>query len=758
VFVDFSGALAVTVLTFVAVAVERFYQSAVMPLSFLLAAGFFAVLAICYLRGTRRNVRFSFVAAIAVTPVYALLLRKAPEFILMYLLLVATAFILVEIIQNRYVRERLRVLEYSREIGEAHEPRDACRRASDFIIESLGYQIASVLLYEKESDALVLRAVSGADTPITHVPRGKGVTWRAFLSGSQQIVPDTTVDPDYVTGIPGIRSEMVTPIMWKDKLFGVLNVESRVRNVFSASDARMMELLSGILGQAIHRLGTESAIRDEFALQQKLAGVNRAIFEMFHGMAGASSIEELTRCVVDGMTERMGYSKMFIYLRDSGDERFRLAASRGRNVTADLMGMVFNEGRGIAGRVLETGEPYMTNDAMSDPWFVDDDLEVLSEIVAPVQWKETLYGLVVVDSYSRGAFTGQDVEMITLIATHLALEIDNIRFSIQAERGYRTMKLLNDVPAKAVAASDIQTMCQSVVDFLSTKMGYKVVGVFAVSGEDPETGFPMLDFMASNLHAVSELPEVTEKIREMGGGLSARAARTMEIQNTPDVTADPDYAGLEVSVSAELDVPILYGEKLLGVLSVEGEKPFDRQDVETFSVMAGQLGALWRVRELMSRLERQALVDPLTGLWNRRYGAKAISSELSRAKRSGAAMVVAMIDLTAFKAVNDTLGHTEGDRVLQKVSEAFVECARKSDVVVRWGGDEFLVILPETQMAKAEKVMKRMSQSVGGIPDVPRGLVPGVDFGMAEFPSDGGDEENLVRIADRRLYEKKRAR
>lgn len=359
----------------IAVVVERFHKGDILFFSYVLVVGLFAVLAACHIRGNRRSLRLAFFAALAVAPVYPLLLDRAPSFIMVYLLAVFVAFVFVEIVQHKSGKERLRVLEYSREIGEADDSQDACRRAANFIIESLGYQVASVLLYEKEQDALVLKAVSGADTSITEVPRGKGVTWRAFLYESQQMVPDITVEPDYVPGVPGIRSEMVTPVMWKEQIFGVLNVESGVRDVFSASDAKMMELLSGILGQAIHRLNTESALREEYATQRKQAGAHRVIFEMFHEMARYDSIEHLTRCVVDGMTERLGYPKMFIYLRNDQESNFRLAAAHGRKISRNLMSMVFEKGTGIVGRVMQTGEPYMTNDALSDPWFVDDDDE-----------------------------------------------------------------------------------------------------------------------------------------------------------------------------------------------------------------------------------------------------------------------------------------------------------------------------------------------------------------------------------------------
>jgi diguanylate cyclase (GGDEF)-like protein len=158
-----------------------------------------------------------------------------------------------------------------------------------------------------------------------------------------------------------------------------------------------------------------------------------------------------------------------------------------------------------------------------------------------------------------------------------------------------------------------------------------------------------------------------------------------------------------------------------------------------------------RADGLLASLREAALTDHLTGLHNRRAFEALLGAELARARRGGARLGLIMLDVDAFKAVNDRFGHARGDALLTTVACVLREQVRGGDVAARLGGDEFAVLLPEADRATAEAVGARIAA------DVRARSATGISFGAAELGGDADDLDGLLRAADGRLYDMKRA-
>jgi diguanylate cyclase (GGDEF)-like protein len=160
--------------------------------------------------------------------------------------------------------------------------------------------------------------------------------------------------------------------------------------------------------------------------------------------------------------------------------------------------------------------------------------------------------------------------------------------------------------------------------------------------------------------------------------------------------------------------------------------------------------------------EARALADrdPLTGFYNHRYVHERLGEEVVRAQRTRRPVSLLMLDLDDFKLVNDTFGHLFGDRVLVWVAERIRACLRASDVAARYGGDEFAIILPETDGEAARVIAQRIVEAFIAQPFVADGRRPlplGVSVGVAAHPGDGRTPTQLIAAADARLYRIKRS-
>jgi len=218
-------------------------------------------------------------------------------------------------------------------------------------------------------------------------------------------------------------------------------------------------------------------------------------------------------------------------------------------------------------------------------------------------------------------------------------------------------------------------------------------------------------------------------------------------------------AGVE---STYLCIPILAQGKTLGILHFQATDQAPQMEASELSfktTFAAQVGLSIANIKLREALRTQSVRDALTGLYNRRYLEEVLDREVRRASRAAQSLGVLMIDLDHFKSFNDTYGHDAGDAVLREIGVSLTKGIRAEDFVCRFGGEEFVVILPTADLTASRARAERLRAKTKELTILHQGKSMGmitISVGVAAFPEHGTSPKELMAAADAALYEAKR--
>lgn len=204
-------------------------------------------------------------------------------------------------------------------------------------------------------------------------------------------------------------------------------------------------------------------------------------------------------------------------------------------------------------------------------------------------------------------------------------------------------------------------------------------------------------------------------------------------------------------------IPLLLREQSLGILFLQDRtqpRQWNIDDISLIESLADQISVAIENAELHLEQERQAITDGLTGIANRRSFNKTLAREFERAKRYEQDLSLIVIDLDYLKAINDNFGHQIGDEAIKSVAQVLRQSSRAIDLAARFGGEEFCLLLPNTELAMAEQLGERLRKLISEIQIKGPGYIS-ASLGIASFPLHASDSEALFKAADEALYEAK---
>lgn len=345
-------------------------------------------------------------------------------------------------------------------------------------------------------------------------------------------------------------------------------------------------------------------------------------------------------------------------------------------------------------------------------------------------------------------FEQRDLDVMMTAAGQVSVAIENARLFAEEQRRSRQLNFLNNISRTAISSEDAEQMLGDIVGEIQKTFKFDHIGI------------GILDYVTKDVEIKAEAGSTAHARGQripLGVGIVGRVARSGERVLVQD-TAEAHLQGILPESRAILCIPITYGETQLGVLNVEDEEEnsFSNEDVLILSTLADLLATALHNAFVFQKLQQQSITDGLTGIKTRRFFWEALSSEWKRASRSGRPFSVVLVDLDKFKEVNDSLGHLEGDLVLARVGRLLEQKCRQSNVVARYGGDEFIILMPETGVEQAQILAERLRLWLAMDPMLKEHGITG-SFGVGSFPVHGFSAEDIIRVSDAGMYVSKHA-
>ncbi len=541
----------------------------------------------------------------------------------------------------------------------------------------------------------------------------------------------------------GITDLMAVSLQTREHNFGVLLFPHAERRMFGNSNLR---LLIGLALQIALTLENYVVMHEA----QRRTKEYELLTEIGQAISSHLNQDEVLRTVQVELGQIFDTSTFYIAFQEEDEIHFELEIEGGvilpkRSRKLD---------NGFTEHVIRTGEPLL----------IESDLEqtrsklgvdfipprpARSFCAVPIFLGGKPAGVMAAMSTDRESqFLARDLEVMQTAAGQLGVAIENARLFTEEQRRARHLAFLNSISKMAISSEDAEQMMASIVREIQKNFRYDHIGI------------GIMDYSTKDIEIKAEAGTTSQTIGRriaVGSGVLGKVARTgvsALVQN-----AGPgQLAGVLSESRAVLCLPISYRETLLGVLNVESrdENAFAPQDILILNTLADLLATALHNSFVFQKLQQQSITDGLTGIKTRRFFSEALSSEWKRASRSGRPFSVVLIDLDKFKEVNDSLGHLEGDLVLARVGRLLEQKCRQSNVVARYGGDEFIILMPETGIEQGQVLAERLRLWLATDPMLEEHHITG-SFGVASFPVHGFSVEDLIRVADAGMYVAKHA-
>jgi diguanylate cyclase (GGDEF)-like protein len=410
----------------------------------------------------------------------------------------------------------------------------------------------------------------------------------------------------------------------------------------------------------------------------------------------------------------------------------------------------FPLGQGISGTAALKKQPVYAPDVSLDARYICCAKSTQSELAIPLMVRDEVVGVLDCQSDRLDHFDSETIDLLTLFSTQASIALQNARLYSLEEQRRRQLQAINAIAQQTTAVLDLEVLLSRVCGLIQDAFRVSHVSLFLREDHD----------LVLRAHHGTLTPRI-----QQGGRFPANTEPWVSILASSTTAMETDLASAPGATkffdesASRMCIPLISFGQTLGILALDSSlaDAFRDGDLQSLESVADICATAIQNAHYVERVKQLAYLDGLTGIFNRRFFELRIMEEIERARRYGTGMAVIMADIDQFKRLNDEFGHVLGDEVLRQVSSLFHQQLRKIDVVCRYGGEEFGILLTQTDAHHAMNVAEKLRKMVAGwqFPGVPRTVT--ISAGTAAFPDHGTSRDDLVRAADSALYAAKQA-
>jgi len=377
----------------------------------------------------------------------------------------------------------------------------------------------------------------------------------------------------------------------------------------------------------------------------------------------------------------------------------------------------------------------------------------------PIMVGKKLEGLLRLDD--RGLREG-DRQVISAFCRQAALALENRHLQQELYNKFDQFAAISELTKTITPIQDYETLLRTVLDLSAGLLKAEQGSLMMI---DQETDALLLEAKKGMIDGVAEKHRINR-----GDGIAGKVAESGVAILVENLENDPRIKQKNrqhYKTPSFVSVPLKINDRIIGVLNLSDKttgEVFDEEDLKLIQSFATHAAIVMERNVFFTRaeeLKKLTITDSLTGLLNRRYLYERLKDELGRSRRHGHSFSLLMLDLDGFKQCNDTLGHPAGDRTLKTIADILLNVMRSIDIVARCGGDEFMVILPETDEPLAIDIAERLRSKIekmrgaGGEAAAPAHCALTTSIGLVSYPRHGDTGELLLQNVDKALYRAK---
>lgn len=321
----------------------------------------------------------------------------------------------------------------------------------------------------------------------------------------------------------------------------------------------------------------------------------------------------------------------------------------------------------------------------------------------------------------------------------------------------KDLSMLYEIGQGLSSTIELEELYRVMSTVLQGRLGLDKFAIF-VKDDNNET---MSVKIAYGFDADDHIHNMTFRIGEGLTGEAVQSATSLYIKDTTKEDRFLHYRGEKIVEGSFLSVPLIFKKDVLGAINFHRPEvaAFSEDDIRLLNLVANQIALAIENAKLYTKARELSVKDELTGLYNRRHFQTVLQIEWKRAVRFHRSLSLLMVDVDHFKKYNDTFGHLHGDKVLREMANLLRKSIREIDTVARFGGEEFIILLPDTDkkgaLAVGEK-LRKLVESNRFMDSASQSITPiTISVGIASYPDDVREQDDLIDHADIALYDAK---